>query len=95
MYRFKSCNKNLTKNFPINSYISYTPVSFYSKLKDIFPGALLLESNSFNVKKNNFSIICLNAIAEIILDKNYIYYIYPDKCEEKISLSKKKKYMKF
>jgi len=84
MYRFKSCHKNLSNDIT-------SPVSVYLKLREIFPGTLLLESSSFHPQDNNFSIICLDAVAEIILDKDYIYYRFPDKCEEKISLSDKKK----
>jgi len=84
MYRFKSCHKNLSNDIT-------SPVSVYLKLREIFPGTLLLESSSSHPQDNNFSIICLDAVAEIILDKDYIYYRFPDKCEEKISLSDKKK----
>lgn len=83
MYRFKSCHKTIIND-------NTTPVSVYLKLRDLFPGALLLESSSFHAQQNNFSIICLDAVAEIILNKDYIYSRYPDKCEEKISLTDKK-----
>lgn len=78
MYRFKSCHKNLIADIT-------TPVEVYLKLRDLFPGAILLES----FHKNNFSIICLDSVAEITIDNDYIYYIYPDKCEEKINFKKK------
>lgn len=88
MYRFKSCNKNLIND-------NANPVSGYLKLRTLFTGlgALLLESSSFHAQQNNFSIICLDAVAEMILNNNYIYYRYPDQCEEKISLTDKKKYI--
>lgn len=79
MYRFKSCHKNIIND--IN-----TPALIYLKLRDIFPGALLLESSSFHVQQNDFSIICFDAVAEIIMNKDYVYYRYPDNCEEKLSL---------
>lgn len=80
MYRFKSCHKIFSADIT-------TPVEVYLKLRDIFPGALLLES--FHTQQNNLSIICLDAVAEIIMDNYYIYYRYPDKCEEKIRLKTK------
>lgn len=84
MYRFKSCQKNIIND-------NATPISVYLKLRYLFTGALLLESSSFQAQQNNFSIICLDSVAEIILNKDYIYYRCPDKCEEKISLTDKKK----
>lgn len=84
MYKFKSCYKNLIND-------NTTPVLIYLKLRDLFPGTLLLESSSFHAQQNNFSIICLDAVTEIIMNKDYIYSRYPDKCEEKISLTDKKK----
>lgn len=84
MYNFKSCHKNLIND-------TATPVSGYLKLRTLFTGALLLESSSFHAQQNNLSIICLDVVAEIILNNNKIYYRYPDQCEEKISLTDKKK----
>lgn len=84
MYIFKSFHKTIIADI-------ITPVEVYLKLRDLFPGALLLESSYFHAQQNNFSIICLDAVAEIIMDNNYIYYRYPDKCEEKISLTEKTK----
>ena len=84
MYRFKSCQKNLIND-------NTTPISVYLKLRYLFTGALLLESSSFQAQQNNFSIICLDAVAEFFLNKDYIYSRCPDKCEEKISLTDKKK----
>lgn len=83
MYIFKSLHKTILADIS-------TPVEVYLKLRDLFPGALLLESSYFHAQQNNFSIICLDAVAEIIIDYNYIYYRYPDKCEEKIILTEKK-----
>lgn len=86
MYRFKSCHKKIIND-------NTTPVSVYLKLRTLFTGALLLESSygSFHAQQNNYSIICLDAVAEINLNKNYLFYRYPDKCEEKISLTDQKK----
>lgn len=86
MYIFKSFHKSIIAD-------RITPVEIYFNLRDIFPGTIFLESNSFQeyIQQNNFSIVCLDAIVEIIMDNNYIYYRYPDKCEEKISLIEKTK----
>lgn len=84
MYRLKSCNKNLIAD-------NITPVETYLKLRDLFPGSLLLESSNFHAQGKNFSIICIDPIAEIIIDNDYIFSRYPDKCEEKISLTERTK----
>lgn len=84
MYRFKSCHKKFIADIT-------TPVEVYLKLRNKFTGTglLLLETSFF--KENNFSIICLDEVAEIIMENDYIVYHYPDKCEEKIRLTEKTK----
>ncbi|AGC66802.1 anthranilate synthase component I [Candidatus Uzinura diaspidicola str. ASNER] len=78
MYRLKSYNKTLIAD-------TISPIEIYLKLRNLFTGALLLES--FHAQQKNFSIICIDEVAEIIMDNGYIYYRYPDNCEEKISLT--------
>ncbi|WP_185872406.1 anthranilate synthase component I family protein [Blattabacterium cuenoti] len=57
---------------------STTPIELYLKLRDIFPNTLLLESFDSKVYKNNFSILCMNPISELILDKNVLQISYPN-----------------
>ncbi len=84
MYRLKSCYDNLIADIS-------NALEVYLRIRNIFPGSLLLESLNFQAKRNNSSIVCIETIAEILLDHDYIYYRYPDKCEEKISLPEKTK----
>ena len=43
----------------------YTPVGIYLRLRDRFPGCILLESSDFHVAENSFSFICVKPIAGI------------------------------
>jgi anthranilate synthase component 1 len=43
----------------------YTPVGIYLRLRDRFPGSLLLESTDFHASDNSFSFICIQPIAGI------------------------------
>src|SRR3954468_804149 len=43
----------------------YTPVGIYLRLRDRFPGSILLESSDFHVAENSFSYICMKPIAGI------------------------------
>lgn len=40
-----------------------TPVSIYLKIRDVYPGSILLESSESKNQENNFSYICFNPIA--------------------------------
>lgn len=44
---------------------TYTPVSVYLKLRDVYPNALLLESADYRAADNSFSYICLSPMAGI------------------------------
>ncbi len=53
-----------------------TPVSIYMKLRDIFPGAILLESSDYHSHANSYSFICLNSVASFRVDKGSIAIQY-------------------
>ncbi len=55
-----------------------TPVSVYLKVRDRFPGSLLLESSDYHANDNSFSYICCNPIASIRVSGETIYLEYPD-----------------
>lgn len=55
-----------------------TPVSVYLRLRDQFPGSLLLESSDYHANDNSFSYICCNPIAHISIKNNQIYRRFPD-----------------
>ena len=61
-----------------------TPVSVYLKIRDQFPHSLLLESNDYDARANNFSYICCNPIASISIINGKIDYVFPDgHCQSK------------
>lgn len=55
-----------------------TPVSVYLKLRDEFPGSILLESSDYHASDNSFSYICCNPIASIKLHNGILTKSFPD-----------------
>src|SRR5580704_17591237 len=47
---------------------TFTPVSVYLILRDIYPGAILLESADHRAADNSFSFLCFEPLAEFKLD---------------------------
>ncbi|WP_185850572.1 anthranilate synthase component I family protein [Blattabacterium cuenoti] len=68
---------------------STTPIELYLKLRDVFPKILLLEYSDSKVSKNNSSIICINPISELILDKNILRTSYPNSVKKDIFINNK------
>ncbi|WP_207496793.1 anthranilate synthase component I family protein [Aridibaculum aurantiacum] len=57
----------------------YTPVGIYLRLRDRFPGSVLLESTDFHASENNFSFICIQPIAGIeVTDNKSFEFKYPN-----------------
>lgn len=54
-----------------------TPVSLYLKVRDIFPRSILLESSDYHGGRDNYSFICLEPLAGIIVDKGTIMQSFP------------------
>jgi len=48
-----------------------TPVALYLKLREIYPGALLLESSDYHSSEDSLSIICLAPVASITV-RNFV-----------------------
>jgi len=46
-----------------------TPVSIYLKVRDIYPNSLLLESSDYHSKEKSFSFICMEPVAELLVQK--------------------------
>lgn len=55
-----------------------TPVSIYLKLRDMFPGAFLLESSDYHGNENSFSFVCLKPIASFSVSNGVAECVYPD-----------------
>ncbi len=48
-----------------------SPVSLYLKFRDIYPNAILLESNDFKGGSDNYSYLCLDPLAAFIHDEEH------------------------
>ena len=76
-------NKNsIPVKIKVKTFLSdiCTPVSMYLRLRDKFPGAVLLESADNAEGKNSRSFIAINPVAEILVEKNKIKHLIPS-CE--------------
>jgi anthranilate synthase component 1 len=52
---------------------TFTPVSIYLKIRDVFPKSVLLESTDFHHLENCYSFICANPIADFTVKNEKIY----------------------
>ncbi|WP_341662897.1 anthranilate synthase component I family protein [Blattabacterium cuenoti] len=66
-----------------------TPIELYFKLRDIFPNTLLLESYDYQITKKNSSILCINPISELILDRDVLRISYPNCVQKHIFINEK------
>ncbi len=74
-------SKVTTKSIDILGDI-VTPVQLYLKLRDRYPNTVLLESSDYHTTDKSFSFICLNPIAEFIVEDNRVKEIYPNETIE-------------
>ncbi len=63
-----------------------TPVSVYLKLRDVFPGTILLESSDYHGHHNAMSFICFDPIAEIKVTGNICSMTLPDQTTKNIEI---------
>ncbi|MGI0105699.1 anthranilate synthase component I family protein [Salinimicrobium sp. WS361] len=71
MYKLTTTYKKLLAD-------TFTPVSVYLRLRDIFPNSLLLESSDYHGNENSFSYICCNPIAGVMVKKGLFIESFPD-----------------
>jgi anthranilate synthase component 1 len=62
---------------------TYTPVSIYLKIRDVFPKSILLESTDFHHLENCYSFICMNPIADFKVEKNQLEIRIKDNLEKR------------
>jgi anthranilate synthase component 1 len=55
-----------------------TPVGIYMRLRDKYPGSILLESNEYGERSNSYSFICCNPISTFEIDYSSISIATPD-----------------
>lgn len=63
-----------------------TPVSVYLKIRDKFPGSILLESSDYHANDNSFSYICFNPIAHIEVKNKQLTQSFPDGSTQQTSI---------
>lgn len=56
----------------------YTPVSIYLRIRDKYPGSVLLESTDYHSIENSFSYIGIKPIAGMEINKDRLEYKYPE-----------------
>ncbi|KQC32883.1 anthranilate synthase [Nonlabens sp. YIK11] len=55
-----------------------TPVGIYMRLRDKYPGSILLESNEYGQRSNSYSFICCNPVATFEIDYDKVSIATPD-----------------
>lgn len=81
-YKLKTRNKKLLAD-------TFTPVTIYLKLRDVFAGSLLLESSDYHSHENSLSFICCDPIASFTVDQECIRTEFPDKSRQIESIASK------
>lgn len=63
----------------INTFLAdtVTPVSLYLRLRDRYPGALLLESSDYHGNENSISFICLEPVADFLVENRQMTEMLP------------------
>jgi anthranilate synthase component 1 len=55
-----------------------TPVALYLKLRDLYPLSILLEGSDYHGGRDNYSFICLEPLAGVVVQNNTIESHFPD-----------------
>ncbi|MCC6725016.1 MAG: chorismate-binding protein, partial [Saprospiraceae bacterium] len=66
-----------------------TPVSLYLRLRDRYPGALLLESSDYHGNENSVSFLCLAPMAEFIVENEQVTQQLPGEATTHFTLKNK------
>ncbi|WP_194851039.1 anthranilate synthase component I family protein [Nonlabens antarcticus] len=64
-----------------------TPVGIYMRLRDKYPGSILLESNEYGQRSNSYSFICCNPVATFEIDYSSITITAPNGSVEQQAFS--------
>jgi len=62
-----------------------TPVGIYLRIRDIYPGSLLLECADYSSRTNAFSYICINPVLGIEATENNLKMYFPGDKKKTIS----------
>lgn len=69
----------------------YTPVGIYLRIRDKFPGSILLESTDYYLAENSFSFICIKPFAGMEINTDTLEYKYPEEKVVRHELKDRKK----
>ena len=69
----------------------YTPVGIYLRIRDKYPGSVLLESTDYHSAENSFSYIGIKPIAGMEINKDMLEYKYPGGKIERRPLNERSK----
>ncbi|MGH2644247.1 MAG: chorismate-binding protein, partial [Chitinophagaceae bacterium] len=69
----------------------YTPVGIYLRIRDRYPGSVLLESTDYHTSENSFSYIGIKPIAGMEINKDMLEYKYPQGKIERVPLNERSK----
>lgn len=64
-----------------------TPVSIYLKIRDIYPNSLLLESSDYHSKENSYSFICMDPVAEFLVQHGEISVSMPGRAPTRAAVA--------
>jgi len=76
--------KFITKEQPADAL---TPVGIYLRIRDLYPGSLLLECADYSSRTNAFSYICINPVIGIEAKEDSLRVYFPGDIEKKTSNS--------
>lgn len=65
-----------------------TPVAIYMRLRDTYPGSILLESNEYGQRNNSYSFLCCNPVAGFEVNYEHIKAYFPDGKNESLPFTK-------
>ena len=80
-YKIKTVSKKILAD-------TLTPVSIYMKMRDMYPGAFLLESSDYHGNENSFSFICLQPVASFTIDNGIATSSFHDGSVKTTEISK-------
>ena len=80
-YKFEINQKTLNGDL-------FTPVSLFLKLRDKYPGSILLESSDYHGNEDIYTYICCDPVSTITADNHQFTALYPDGSEEKKDITR-------
>lgn len=68
---------------------TFTPVGLYLRIRDLFPGSILLESSDYHGDEHSFSYICFDSIAEFKVENEMIFTSLPNQDATEVGIKKR------